>query len=59
MLHNYIPDEDPESVLFLVPLLDFLNHSVSPNVAIVTEYDPLVEQSFLKLIALRDIGPDE
>ena len=55
--HEYL--QDPNLVLIMMPLMDMLNHSNTPNVAIRPFVDKIENQSFLTLQALRDIGPDE
>ena len=45
--------------LFQLPLLDFLNHSLTPNVAILPHVDKIDSSSFVILKALRDIAPNE
>lgn len=43
----------------MMPLLDMLNHSNSPNVGVFPVHDRLTDKSFLALRALRDIKEDE
>lgn len=59
VLHDHQADQDEKLVLFQMPLLDILNHSLQPNVAILPYVDKLDEKSFLVLKALRDIEPNE
>jgi len=50
---------DPNSVLMMMPLLDFLNHDPEPNVVVLPEHDRVNDQSYIYLKALRDIKKDE
>jgi SET domain-containing protein len=43
----------------MMPLMDMLNHSSEPNVAIIPYLDKIDDESFLFVQALRDINPDE
>ena len=58
-MHEHQMDKDPNLSLIMMPLLDMLNHSNQPNVAIMPYHDKLANKSFLSLTALREIGPDE
>lgn len=42
-----------------MPLLDMMNHSLTPNVGVTPYYDKNENQSFLVATALRDIEPNE
>jgi SET domain-containing protein len=59
VLHDHQMDSDPNLLLMMMPLLDLLNHSPEPNVAIRPHVDRTEGESFLVLQALRDIQPDE
>jgi SET domain-containing protein len=52
-------DSDPNLLLIMMPLMDMLNHSHTPNVAILPHTDPLHDKSFLVVKALREIEADE
>lgn len=56
VFHEHKAEEDPDLLLILMPFLDMLNHSRTPNVAITPFVDKLGgDKSFLQLHALRDI----
>ena len=59
VMHEHEMDKDPNLLLLMMPLLDMLNHSSDPNVAILPHRDTIQDQSFLILHALRDIKEDE
>lgn len=59
VMHDHDLDQDPDLVLFLLPLMDMFNHSPRPNIGIFPEYEKLGEQSFLNAVALSDIQEDE
>jgi hypothetical protein len=42
-----------------MPVLDMLNHSLTPNAAILPFVDQFDQNSYLKLVALKDISPNE
>lgn len=54
--------DDPNLQLLIMPLLDFINHTQSsdnkeygPNVRAMPYHDPVNNESFVMLEALRDI----
>jgi hypothetical protein len=52
-------DNDPNLLLIMMPLLDFVNHSNKPNAGIVPFVDKVDDNhSYLILKALEDIEPD-
>ena len=59
VLHEHEMDKDPNLLLLMTPLLDMLNHSPDPNVAVLPHRDSIENESFLVLHALKDIEPDE
>ena len=52
-------DEDPNAALMILPLLDYINHSFKPNVAVIPAHDKINEESYVMLRALRDIEAGE
>jgi hypothetical protein len=42
-----------------MPVLDMLNHSLTPNAAILPCVDNFDQKSYLKLVALKDINPND
>ena len=60
VLHDHEMDKDPNLLLMMMPLMDFLNHSISPNAGIFPHVERLEnDHSYLVLKALRDIEADE
>ena len=54
------PESDPDLLLVLMPFLDMINHSRTPNVAVLPHIDKFDgERSYLVLKALKDIQPNE
>lgn len=47
---------DPNSVLMIVPLLDFINHDRDPNVIALPYHDKVSDVSYVTLQALKDIA---
>lgn len=59
-LNNQFDQElDEDGCLMILPLLDYLNHSPSPNCVAVPLYDKLYEESFVELKAIKDIKKDD
>lgn len=52
-------EEDPNAVLMILPLLDYVNHSFDPNVIVVPAHDKINDESYVMLKALRDIDVGE
>lgn len=52
-------EEDPNAVLMILPLLDYVNHSFDPNVIAVPGHDPINDESYVMLKALRNIESGE
>ncbi len=50
---------DPNAVLMIVPLLDFINHDPVPNVIALPYHDKVNDMSYVILNAIRDIAPGE
>jgi SET domain-containing protein len=42
-----------------MPVLDMINHSLTPNAAVLPYVYNFDQSSYLQLVALRDIQPDE
>ena len=59
MLHDHDQNKDENLVLIIMPVLDMLNHSLTPNAAILPFVDNFDQNSYLKLVALKDISPNE
>lgn len=59
MLHDHDQNKDENLVLIVMPVLDMLNHSLTPNAAILPFVDHFDQSSYLKLVALKDISPNE
>jgi len=57
VLNNILqpPTADPNAVLMILPILDFLNHSTDPNVIATPFHDSVSDQSYVVLRALREI----
>jgi hypothetical protein len=53
------PTADPNAVLMILPILDFLNHSANPNVIATPYHDKVSHQSYVVLQALREIAAGE
>lgn len=51
--------KDPNSVYMLLPLLDFVNHSVKPNCILLPHHDKVNDQSYVYLKAIKDIAKEE
>lgn len=59
VLHDHAMDQDPNLILCQLPVIDLLNHSLTPNVGVFPYHDKIDDKSFLVVKALRDIEPDE
>lgn len=59
VLHDHKADEDPNLLLMMMPLMDMVNHSSSPNVGIMPIHDKMTASSYLVMRALRDIEENE
>lgn len=59
VFNNQQSDDDPNLVLMIMPLLDFINHSFDPNVVALPYHDRVNNESFVLLQALKDIEKDE
>jgi hypothetical protein len=62
LVFNNLPfmlEEDPNAVLMILPLLDYVNHSFDPNVIAVPAHDKINDESYVMLKALRDIDVGE
>jgi len=51
--------KDPNLILILAQLFDFINHSNNPNVVALPYHDKVSEQSFISLSAAREIETGE
>lgn len=59
VLHNHDQDKDENLILIIMPVLDMINHSLTPNAAILPFVYNFDQSSYLQLVALRDIQPNE
>lgn len=60
VMHEHDMDNDPNLLLIMIPLLELLNHTHSPNVGILPYVDKVHDDhSYLLLKALRDIEAGE
>lgn len=50
---------DPNLQLLIMPLLDFINHGVEPNVRAMPYHDTVNNESFILLEAIKDIKKDD
>jgi len=55
----FAQEEDPNAVLMILPLLDYINHSFEPNVVAAPAHDKINDESYVMLRALRDIEAGE
>lgn len=57
--HEHDSDNDPNMKLILLPVMDLLNHSNSPNVALRPMHDKVFNRSYVTMTALKDIEPED
>ena len=58
-MNNEQPGTDPNLVLMMMPLIDMINHSFTPNVVALPYEDKISNASFIIVKAIRDIAKDE
>ena len=55
-----MPDTtDPNAFITIMPLIDFVNHSLEPNCMAIPYHDKVDDESYVILKAIRDIAPNE
>lgn len=57
--HEHDTEKDADMKLIMLPLLDLLNHSNSPNIALRPTHDKVADRSYVTMTALQDISPHE
>lgn len=59
VLNNDQSGDDPNLLLMIMPIFDFINHSFDPNVVALPYHDKINDESFILLQALKDIKKDD
>ena len=58
--NRVMPDTtDPNAFITIMPLIDFVNHSLEPNCMAIPYHDKVNDESFVILKAIKDIKPNE
>mmetsp|Transcript_1728 Transcript_1728/g.1172 ORF Transcript_1728/g.1172 Transcript_1728/m.1172 type:complete len:119 (-) Transcript_1728:642-998(-) len=57
--NTHADPQDLNLVLMIMPLLDYINHSSTPNSIALPVHDKLLDTSFVEVRAIRDIAAGE